>query len=244
LKKAVNNTDERKIMIQNYSDFIAQLLKAGFSMAGGNSGGIYAVVPFSWNETPPQPTAIRWHTGDPETDPWEWRMRVLNERQDIAYAKMFFRKGGFVTREWAPCFLAARRQGKSFEEEYADGGMSSYSKRIHEVLQENGSLPVHILKPMAGFGREEQAKFERALVELQMKFYITMCGCRQKISRAGEEYGWSSTVFCTTEEFWSEEVFSEAEKILPEEAVRRITHQVTLLNPEADSKKIRRFIMG
>ena len=31
---------------------------------------------------------------DPETDPWEWRIRVLDERDDIAYAKLFYKKSG------------------------------------------------------------------------------------------------------------------------------------------------------
>ena len=67
-----------------------ELLAAGFSMAGGNSKGIYAVVPFDWKANDVFDTPVRWHTGEPETDPWEWRMRVLEERDDIAYAKVFF----------------------------------------------------------------------------------------------------------------------------------------------------------
>ena len=44
---------EARMSIQNYDDFIAALLKAGFSMGGGNSEGIYAAVPWSWQEEPP-----------------------------------------------------------------------------------------------------------------------------------------------------------------------------------------------
>ena len=76
-------------MVQNYSDFCEELLAAGFSMAGGNAKGIYAVVPFDWKANDVFDTPVRWHTGEPETDPWEWRMRVLEERDDIAYAKVF-----------------------------------------------------------------------------------------------------------------------------------------------------------
>ena len=56
-------------MIQNYSDFCNELLAAGFSMAGGNSKGIYAVVPFDWKANDVFDTPVRWHTGEPETDP-------------------------------------------------------------------------------------------------------------------------------------------------------------------------------
>ena len=85
--------------IYNYTDFVEALLKAGFSMGGGNSDGVFALVPWSWEETPPYDTPVRWHTGDAETDPWEWRMRVLDERGDIAYGKVFFKKSGFITKE-------------------------------------------------------------------------------------------------------------------------------------------------
>jgi hypothetical protein len=67
-------------MIRSYNDFVETLLNAGFSMAGGSADGIYAVIDWGWNESPPYDTPIRWHTDDPETDPWEWRIRVLDER--------------------------------------------------------------------------------------------------------------------------------------------------------------------
>ena len=47
-------------------------------------------------------------------------MRVLEERTDIAYSKVFFKTSGFITREWYPYFYAVRRNGESFEEVYRD----------------------------------------------------------------------------------------------------------------------------
>jgi len=41
---------------------------------------------------------VRWHTGDPGTSPWEWRIRVLDERDDIAYPKRFYKKSGYITK--------------------------------------------------------------------------------------------------------------------------------------------------
>jgi RNA binding exosome subunit len=74
--------------------------------------------------------------------------------------------------------------------------------------------------------------------------YLTMCGRQQKVSRTGEEYGWSSTVFCTTESFFGEEVFVKALNIDEKEAISKITEQILQLNPQADSKKIIKFIKG
>jgi len=225
-------------MIYNYSDFTTQLLAAGFSMGSGGNDGIYAAVPWNWNEEPPYDTPVRWHTGDPETDPWEWRMRVLEERDDIAYAKVFFQKSGFITLEWAPCFLAARRPGDlSFTQAYADGTVSHAAKRIYEVVRQQHVLPMPAIKAMAGFGREDKAQFDRALTELQMRMFITMCGQQQ-------QHAWPSTVFCTTEQFWGDEVLAQAAAMDPDDAVQAIAAQVRKLNPNAQEKKITKFIMG
>lgn len=192
------------MIIKNYNDFVTTLLDAGFSMGGGSSDGIFAIVPWSWNESPAYETPVRWHTGDPETDPWEWRIRVLEERNDIAYAKLFFKKSGYITREWYPYFLAVRRGGKSLIEEYEDGHVSYFAKTIYDIIAENEAIPLHAIKQIGGFSKENSSKFDRALVELQMKMYVTMCGRQQKVSKKGEEYGWSSTVFCTVERFFGD----------------------------------------
>ncbi|MDR1705655.1 MAG: hypothetical protein LBS19_13355, partial [Clostridiales bacterium] len=99
--------------LNSFNDFVKILIRAGFSIGGGNNEGIYAVVNHDWTYTPPG-SPIVWHTGDPETDPWEWRVRVLNERSDIAYAKCFFKKSGYITQEFYPYFLALRRGRREF----------------------------------------------------------------------------------------------------------------------------------
>lgn len=231
-------------MIKNYGDFCAELLKAGFCMAsGGSDEGVFGLLPYAWNEQPPD-SPIRWFTGDAETDPWEWRMRVLEERDDIAYAKVFFRKAGYIAKEWYPYFWAARRGGKTLEDEYADGMISRSAKRIYGVICENGSVPLHEIKRLAGFSREDKATFDRALTELQMGLYVTMCGRQQKRSRKGEEYGWSSTVFSTAERFWGEDAIEKAAKISEREAVEKITDRILRLNPKAQAKRIIKFIKG
>ena len=72
--------------LNDFNDFIEILLASGFSIGGGNNEGLYAIVDYDWLNVPVG-TQIVWHTGDPETDPWEWRIRVLNERSDIAYGR-------------------------------------------------------------------------------------------------------------------------------------------------------------
>lgn len=230
--------------IRNYEDFVSVLLDVGFSMGGSNTEGIFAAIPWNWEEEPPYETPVRWHTGDPATDPWEWRMRVLDERDDIAYAKVFLKKSGYITKEWYPYFLAVRRGGISFEEEYDEGRLGAPAKRVYELVREHGALPLHAIKSLGGFGKAEQSSFEQALIELQMKLYLTMCGRQRKLSAKGEEYGWSSTVFTTTESFWGGEVFAAAAGLDPKEAAEHIARQVCRVNPAADVKKIVKFIGG
>ena len=232
------------VQIKHYDDFVKGLLSAGFSLGGGNDEGIFSLISWSWDETPPYETPVRWHTGNAETDPWEWRMRVLDERSDIAYGKVFFKKSGFITREFAPFFLAARRGKEEFNGAYAAGTLSHAAKRIYNTVLEYGTLPLHAIKQLASFTAEEKSRFDSALTELQMRMFLTMCGRQQKLSQKGEEYGWYSTVFCTTEQFWGEEVFGTAAKIAKSDAVEAITQQVLKLNPQAEAKKIQKFILG
>lgn len=55
-------------------------------------------------------------------------MRVLEERDDIAYGKVFFGTSGYITREWYPLFLAVRRRGMVFDEWYDEGKASQLEK--------------------------------------------------------------------------------------------------------------------
>ena len=226
-------------MIYNYHDFVKVIHDVGFSMGGGADDGIYS---YSHLCAP----CIRAHTEDPDTDPWEWRIRVLDEGADIAYAKLFFKKSGYITKDWYPYFLAARRDGNTFEDAYARGVISHFAKRIYDVVAENGTVPLHNIKQLAGFKREDKSGFDRAITELQMGMFLTICGSQQKHFKIGgnteNNTGWRSTVFCTTETFFGEDVFNKAAKLSVNEAVDAIREQVLKLNPSAQEKKIIKFI--
>ena len=182
-------------MVNNFSEFCDEVLRCGFSMGGGNAKGIYSIVPYTWEQQSMIDSPVKWHTEDPETDPWEWRMRVLEERDDIAYSKLFFNISGFIARDWYPLFLAVRRRGASFDDEYEAGRVSSVAKRAYDVIRESAAVPLHEVKSLAGISKEESSSFERAITELQMRMYITIDGRAQKINKYGIPYGWSSTSF-------------------------------------------------
>lgn len=229
-------------LIHNFEEFCGELSECGFSMGGGNAKGIFAVIPYDWKEQELIDAPIKWHTGDPETDPWEWRMRVLEERDDIAYAKVFFKTSGFITKEWYPFFYAVRRKGETFEEAYDNGTLSQTAKQIYEIISE-GETALHEIKRMGGFGREDHSRFERAIVELQMRMFITMCGRAQKVNKYGQAYGWNSTVFTTVEDFWNERGMGLPD-LDPVTSYDKIKAQILKLNPAAENRKIEKFIRG
>ncbi len=229
-------------MIRNFSDFCRELTSCGFSMGGGNAKGIFALIDYDWTNQDRLDTPVKWHCGDPEVDPWEWRMRVLEERQDFAYAKVFFKTSGYITKEWYPYFYAVRRHGESLEEAYERGAVSFDAKRIYDIVA-SGDTALHEIKALGGFGKEDKARFDRSLTELQMGLFLTVTGRKQKQNKHGIEYGWNSTVFTTVEHFWEAREFTIPE-LDPAESYERIREQILRLNPTAEEKTIRKFIMG
>lgn len=229
-------------MIRNFEDFCRELNQCGFSMGGGNAKGIFALIDYDWTNQDSLDTPVKWHCEDPEIDPWEWRMRVLEERMDIAYSKVFFKTSGFIIKDWYPYFYSVRRNGESFEEAYEQGRISHTAKRICDIVSQ-GYVALHEIKTQGGFRKEDKSRFDRALVELQMGMFITMTGRRQKKNKYGIEYGWNSTVFTTVENFWEERGF-DLPKLDAGESYEKIRQQILRLNPLAEEKIIRKFIIG
>lgn len=229
-------------MIRNFEDFCCELQDCGFSMGGGNAKGIFALIDYDWTNQDQLDTPVKWHCGHPEVDPWEWRMRVLEERTDIVYSKVFFKTSGFITKDWYPYFYAVRRNGESFEDAYEQGRISHTAKRIYDIVSQN-YIALHEIKTQGGFGKEDKSQFDRAMIELQMGLYITMTGRKQKKNKYGIEYGWNSTVFTTVENFWEERDF-DLPKLDAKESYEKIKTQIIKLNPNAEEKVIRKFIRG
>lgn len=223
--------------IGSFDGFLKSLYACGFTPGGENPEGVFCLA----EDFAP---CVQWHTDAPDTDPWEWRMRVLDERQDIAYAKLFFQKSGYITLEWYPRFLAVRRNGRGFDEIYFGGELSSDTKRIYQALRSEHILALHEIKQVCGFTSEDKSRFDRALTQLQMKMLITMCGRKRKLAKSGAEYGWNSTVFCTAEDFFPQETFEAAARIKPADAAEKIMQRILEMNPAADMKKAQKLILG
>lgn len=216
--------------IHNYADFVKALRLAGFSMGGENGEGIFTLCDcFAPN--------IQWHTGDAETDPWTYRMRVLSEKERIGYGKIFLQKGGYLTREWAPYFIVLRRSGAALQDMYQEGRVTHLEKQIYGLVEEKGEAALHEIKAVVS-----DKGLETALARLQTSMYLTISGQTMKLSKDNLPYGWPVTTFCTTETFWGPDITKAAAALSKDEAREAITRQIKVLNPEAQEKAIRRFL--
>ena len=130
------------------------------------------------------------------------------------------------------------------EEAFAEGRISYEAKEAYDAVVRLQPVPLHTLKAELGITRDSKSSFDRALVELQMGLWVTISGARPKQSQDGQDYGWSSTVFTTTEAFWGPEVFDEAGTLSEKAAHEAIREQIVRLNPEARAAKMNRFIDG
>ena len=229
--------------LRGFDDFCEGLARCGFSLGAGGGRGIFTLLP-SWDEEPAPGSPIRWFTGDADTDPWEWRVRVLEERTDVAYGKLFFGVSGYIHAGWYPYFYAARRAGESMEEAYERGSVSRLEKEIYGAVEAMDVVQVHALRMRVCPGKGQSAAFERALAGLQARLFVTPAGFWQKVSKDGVPYGWNGTAYTTVERFWQARGLDLADAPNPEEAAQAIRGQVLRLNPAAREKTIQKFILG
>lgn len=182
----------------------------------------------------------QWHTGL-DSDPWQWRVKIEADGK-AAYAKLFDKKPGFISLEWYPIFLAARRKGRSFKEIYSQGLISNDAKNIYDLFERHNNLAIYGIKAMAGFTKETNSKYESAMSELQMGMFITINGTKQKVSAKGELYGWPATAYTTVEKWAGEEIIEKSRRMNPEDAVDEIMERVADFTPHLEPRKLRKFL--
>lgn len=187
-----------------------------------------------------------WWSGDPATDPWEWRM-ILAENDDIAYGKFFEKKAGFLSKEAFPMFANFRRNGYDFDALYDDGLVSHRAKKIVDALEPDEQmrgrqLLTNELKSLAGFGKDGEKNFSGVLTDLQMQTYLIMGRFRQRVNRRGEPYGWHIAVMETPETKWGYDYISAGYREKPAESFARICERVKAHFPAAEESDIRRAL--
>lgn len=208
-------------------------------------------LPLFANEVPgfsieERTTASSWWTGDPKTDPWEWRI-LLSRDSNIAYGKFFRKRAGFISKEWFPAFANYRRNGYDFEALVGDELASYRARKIMDALELDSELKgIEILSPdlkeKAGFGKNGQKNYEGVVADLQMQTYVIITDFRQKKNRKGLSYGWHIAVFATPETKWGYEYVASGYHEDPGESWKKIMGQTKKYSLSASEKDIEKLL--
>ncbi len=190
-------------MLENYQDFLQRVNKLGFLPLSRLAPGL----PFLENET----RRSAWHTGNPETDPWRWKDRAAEERR-LAYGCILGGHKGFVARRAYALFYAANQPSQPMPERWQAGVVSQATWQMWKLFEQHDRLDTSQARRMLGRpGKETSRAADAALKELQRDYYITVAGSAQKISAAGQAYGWPSLVYCRVRSWIPEDWLAEAE---------------------------------
>ena len=179
-----------------------------------------------------------WWSGTDE-DPWLWRETAAAGGK-VVYGKFFGGKAGFISREWFPYFASYRRDGYDFDTLYETGMATRKSKLLMDALEGQTSLPSYQLKQLAGFTRGGEKGFTGAITTLMMQTYVVICGFERRLNRAGEEYGWPVTNYCTAESRFGADLVRSQYGLTREEALEKMLGQLRHLYPDAEEHTLRK----
>ena len=166
----------------------------------------------------------QWHTGDPDTDPWQWRERAAAERR-AAVGNVLGGRKGFIAPALYPLLFAASRPSRPLEERYADGLVPRMQQRALALFVPGEPLSTFELRAqLVGSKKEELSKMFRALEALMREFYITVCGSKRKTNALGQPYAWPAVNYALAEEWHGD--WLAAAPLLPQEEAREavLTH--------------------
>jgi hypothetical protein len=110
---------------------------------------------------------------------WGWKDSALDKRWWY-YGKLLRRRATLVSLDLLPTFYAcSENYGEldDYVQEYADGLMTAEAKSIYEALLKHGPLDTIRLRRESRMSAESaKARFDRALVELQVGFKVLPIG--------------------------------------------------------------------
>ena len=180
--------------LRTYADFLDLLRERGLIWF---SSGYPAGLP-SLSECT---EGAQWHTGDPDTDPWQWRERVAAERR-AAVGNVLGGRKGFIAPVLYPLFFAASRPPVPLEERYADGLVPRMQQRALALFMPGQPLSTFELRAaLIGPKKEGLSKMTSALEALMREFYITVCGSKRKTNALGQPYAWPAVNYALAEDW-------------------------------------------
>ena len=211
--------------VHNFDELTALVGRVGFLPLFRNGIEGFSVEEFVDPRT--------WWSGDPETDPWEWRKEAARSK-NMAYGKFFGGKAGIISLEWLPLFMSFRRGGCDFEDIWYAGLLQFRQKKIMDCLRGVPEMPGWQLRREAGFGKGGEKNFEGSITALQDMLFVVISDFRQRKNKFGLDYGWEGSVYSRPEECWGAQLISEAGRLSPDRSYREIRDLMNDLYPGCD----------
>ncbi len=120
---------------------------------------------------------------DPGHVTWGWKDELLGTRR-VYYAKVLRQKATFISLEAVPYFYALTENYGSPEDDYLtlyeQGRLTLEAKAVYEALLDHGALDTITLRKTAHLSSpESEARFSRAITDLQVDFKILPVGVTQ-----------------------------------------------------------------
>lgn len=192
-----------------------------------------------------------WWTGDPKTDPWEWREEIAN-RKSAAYGRFFRGRAGFLSKECLPYFVNYRRDGYDFDARWDDELASERQKKIMDLFatenEEDTSVTPEIftfeVKKQAGFGAGREKNFEGTLTSLEMEGYLLIAGFEQRRNKKGQAFGMACARLTTPEKAFGYDAVRSRYAEDPKKSLEALKERVRAAFPDAPEQGILRLIAG
>jgi len=215
------------ILLKRYEDFLDRVDELGFMALSSVLPGLPSLL----EETPGE----NWHTGDPDTDPWQWKNRAADEKR-LAFGCILGGHKGFVAARMYPLFYQAFHPREHMEERWASCQISQTVWQLWRLFEEKTLLNTSDIRREMGVTlKKGGSKVDRAITELQQYYYITVAGSRQKADKYGQPYGWPANVYDKVDNWAPEEWLKSDPDLSCEEA-----RETILDNGIAVGKNIKR----
>lgn len=222
-------------MLHTYTDFLAKVCELGLMAFSGKP--LEALPKLDRLTAPSQ-----WHTGDPETDPWQWKDRAAAEKE-LAFGCILGGHKGFVSPRLYPLFYTACRPREPMEKRYFDGYVSKTTYDVYKLFAGGSVLDTSDIRRLMNVSKKEgSSAVDTAMTRLQSAFYITVCGSRRKVSSDGVEYGWPANTYCLVED-WAGALLTDTEMTQNEAREQILTH-CAALSKDIDIKKLSGLLFG
>lgn len=199
-------------LLRTYDDFLKRVNTLGFFAFSPILPGLPSLA----GETEER----QWHTGDPETDPWQWKDRAAGEKK-LAFGCLLGGHKGFITEQLYPFFYAAYQPEQHMEERYHTGEINPLLYKLWQLFEAGAALDTGEIRRALGQS-VSQSKADNAVMQLQKEFYITVSGNRRKINKLGEPYGWPSNTYQKVTDWVPEGWLGTSSDLSQQEAARRI----------------------